>query len=82
MDLIASNGLAQVQAFMHRIQTAADNAVRDMLRNICNIHSINSTTMLHFKDFMDDGTAIKLSLSIDPVSGSAHFDFRGTGMAS
>lgn len=29
-------------------------------------------------DYMDDGSAIALSISIDPATGSATFDFEGT----
>jgi 5-oxoprolinase (ATP-hydrolysing) len=31
------------------------------------------------KDYMDDGTPIELTITIDRVSGSAVFDFEGTG---
>eukprot|EP00899_Mesostigma_viride_P023377 jgi/Mesvir1/4223/Mv25121-RA.4 len=34
---------------------------------------------LQAEDYMDDGSRIALTLTIDPADGSAHFDFRGTG---
>lgn len=35
--------------------------------------------LIHLKDFMDDGTKIVLTVTIDPVDGGALFDFTGTG---
>ncbi|OON22499.1 hydantoinase/oxoprolinase, partial [Opisthorchis viverrini] len=39
----------------------------------------SSPIMLSAVDHMDDGTPISLKVSVNPVSGSAHFDFTGTG---
>jgi N-methylhydantoinase B/oxoprolinase/acetone carboxylase alpha subunit len=36
-------------------------------------------TELHAIDYLDDGTPIELSVSIDEQEGSAVFDFEGTG---
>jgi 5-oxoprolinase (ATP-hydrolysing) len=33
----------------------------------------------HAVDFMDDGSRIELTITIDPLTGSAVFDFEGTG---
>lgn len=34
---------------------------------------------VHAEDFLDDGTPIKLAVTIDRTQGSAIFDFYGTG---
>jgi 5-oxoprolinase (ATP-hydrolysing) len=51
-------------------------AVRDMLRTI---HKTTNGKPLESIDYMDDGTAIQLKVTIDPSSGGAVFDFEGTG---
>ena len=38
-----------------------------------------SISVLEAVDYMDDGTPIHLQVTIDANSGSAHFDFTGTG---
>ena len=35
--------------------------------------------MLQAEDYMDDGTPIRLTITIDPHQGTARFDFTGTG---
>ncbi|GAA47518.1 5-oxoprolinase [Clonorchis sinensis] len=40
---------------------------------------MSSPLTLSAVDHMDDGTPISLKVSVNPVSGSAHFDFTGTG---
>ncbi|TGZ66496.1 hypothetical protein CRM22_005298 [Opisthorchis felineus] len=42
-------------------------------------HLTSSPITLSAVDHMDDGTPISLKVSVNPVSGSAHFDFTGTG---
>ena len=37
------------------------------------------TSVLRAVDYMDDGTPISLTVSINPDEGSAVFDFTGTG---
>lgn len=78
-DLIRAQGLHTTQAYMHHIQAAAAEAVRGMLRKVAHEHQLIADKALSFVDRMDDGTEIKLSLQIDPISGSAVFDFSGSG---
>jgi 5-oxoprolinase (ATP-hydrolysing) len=68
----------------------AEMAVRKMLKNAANnlgttfsVRSSISYRLIADKpckavDYMDDGSAIALSITIDPTSGSATFDFEGT----
>lgn len=78
-ELIKEQGLAPVQAYMHHIQGAAAEAVRDMLRQIAAERNLRENVPLKFSDYMDDGTEIKLSLSINPDQGTALFDFTESG---
>jgi 5-oxoprolinase (ATP-hydrolysing) len=61
---------------VEEIQSAAEHAVRDMLKTI---HTTTNGAPLHATDYMDDGTRIQLKVTINPSSGSAVFDFTGTG---
>lgn len=60
---------------VEEIQSAAEHAVRDMLKTIQASHPQPLTAI----DYMDDGTAICLRIDIDPCTGGAVFDFTGTG---
>lgn len=73
--LIEQYSLATVQFYMEEIQGAAESAVRDMLKTIAQ----RSGTVLQAVDYMDDGTKIALKVIIDENTGSATFDFEGTG---
>lgn len=76
-ELINSYGLDVVQAYMDHIQKNAELAVRDMLKNI-GITNLSTSGLktLHSLDYLDDGSAIKLSVQIDVNKGEAIFDFR------
>ncbi|KAL2866076.1 Hydantoinase B/oxoprolinase-domain-containing protein [Aspergillus lucknowensis] len=74
--LVAENSLEVVHFYMDAIKRTAEIAVRDLLKSI---GGQNSGKPLCFSDFMDDGTEIKLEIRIDPETGSADFDFTGTG---
>ncbi|XP_059473428.1 5-oxoprolinase [Neocloeon triangulifer] len=76
LELIDSYGLNVVQAYMAHIQQNAEIAVRDMLKQVAQINGQNST--LSAEDFLDDGSNIKLTVTIDNNKGSAVFDFTGT----
>jgi 5-oxoprolinase (ATP-hydrolysing) len=75
-DLISDHGRATVLRYMAAIQDNAESAVRDLLRAVC---ARVGRTELEAEDFMDDGTPIRLRVSIDAASGQAVFDFAGTG---
>lgn len=76
-ELINSYGLDVVQAYMDHIQKNAEFAVRNMLKNIgiSNLSTYGLKT-LQSLDYLDDGSAIKLSVQIDVNNGEAIFDFR------
>ncbi|ORY58448.1 Hydantoinase B/oxoprolinase-domain-containing protein [Pseudomassariella vexata] len=74
--LIEDYGLEAVQFYMEEIQGAAEMAVRDMLKTI---YKMTGGKALEAVDYMDDGTAIQLKVTIDPTTGGAVFDFEGTG---
>ncbi|XP_037613145.1 5-oxoprolinase [Sebastes umbrosus] len=79
-ELIDSYGLAVVQAYMGYIQSNAELAVRDMLRDFaCRRRQETGSLEVESEDFMDDGTAIRLRVQINEEEGSAVFDFTGTG---
>lgn len=61
---------------MEEIQRAAEVAVRDMLKSI---FKTTDGKPLEAVDYMDDGTAIQLKVTIDEPTGGAIFDFEGTG---
>jgi 5-oxoprolinase (ATP-hydrolysing) len=75
-DLIAERGLATVHLNMHAITANAESCVRNFMKRTYEETGGQSLMAL---DFMDDGTPIKLVITIDPDDGSAHFDFTGTG---
>ena len=74
--LIREYGEPTVQFYMVNIQRNAEQCVRKLLRDV---HERFGGTNLEAVDYMDDGTPIKLKITIDPEQGSAIFDFTGTG---
>lgn len=73
--LIADYGLEVVQFYMSEIQKAAEMAVRNLLKETAKKRGSKFQAV----DYMDDGTAIKLAITIDESTGGAVFDFTGTG---
>jgi 5-oxoprolinase (ATP-hydrolysing) len=78
-DLIRSEGMAAVHEYMAHIQTAAADAVRDLLKRVSSERGLASIGVLCGEDFMDDGTPIRLTITIDRDAARAIFDFTGTG---
>ncbi|XP_072388025.1 5-oxoprolinase isoform X1 [Diabrotica undecimpunctata] len=79
-ELIDQYGLDVVQAYMGHIQNNAEVAVRDMLKHVAKeAKSRIGKSQLEAEDFMDDGSKIKLTVSLDEEKGSAYCDFTGTG---
>ncbi|KAK9839403.1 hypothetical protein WJX81_000039 [Elliptochloris bilobata] len=78
-DLIEEYGLGTVQAYMGFIQANAEAAVREMLCRFSEAQGLPETGTVHAEDQMDDGTPIKLAVTVDRRDGSAVFDFAGTG---
>jgi hypothetical protein len=59
---------------MVHIRDNAELAVRNLLREVA---KRQGTNRLHAIDYLDDGTAIELTVTIDPDEGSAVFDVCG-----
>lgn len=74
--LINEYGEDTVQFYMVAIQNNAELQVRNLLKNV---HERFEGKELCALDFMDDGSPIKLQISIDAEKGEAVFDFEGTG---
>ena len=74
-SLIDVYGIEVVMAYMKHIQTAAEGAARRVLKSVADRYG----AYLQAEDFMDDGTKIKLAVTISKETGDAVFDFSGTG---
>lgn len=74
--LVDQNTLQVVHFYMDAIKDNAEVAVRDLLKRVS---KEARGAPLRFSDFMDDGTEIRLEVRIDGATGSADFDFSGTG---
>jgi 5-oxoprolinase (ATP-hydrolysing) len=74
-NLIDEYSLKTVQTYMYAIQKTAELAVRSLLKDLNQRYGGKPLEAL---DFMDDGTPIKLTITINS-DGSAVFDFAGTG---
>ncbi|XP_052759152.1 5-oxoprolinase [Galleria mellonella] len=80
-ELIDQYGLDVVQAYMAHIQKNAELAVRDMLKEIANnALAKTGSTVLKATEYMDNGTPIVLTVTLDKDNGSAICDFTGTGV--
>ncbi|KAI0111067.1 hydantoinase B/oxoprolinase [Nemania sp. FL0031] len=75
-SLIEDYGREVVQFYMGEIVGAAELAVRNMLKTIS---KGTNGQPLEAIDYMDDGTPIQLRVTIDGETGSATFDWEGTG---
>ena len=75
-DIVEEWSLETVQTYMTHIRENAELSVRNLLRRVA---AIQNATELHAIDYMDDGSPIELHITIDPQTGSAVFDFDGTG---
>lgn len=76
-QLINRKGLSYVQEQMNVIQKKAELAVRELLINTCAGERRKQLTAI---DYLDNGTAIELTVTIDRDEGRAVFDFTGTGL--
>jgi 5-oxoprolinase (ATP-hydrolysing) len=75
-SLIDDYGEDVVQFYMHNIQDNAELSVRNLLREVSKRFEGQD---LSATDYMDDGSPIKLKITIDAEKGEAVFDFTGTG---
>ncbi|KAE8147349.1 putative 5-oxoprolinase [Aspergillus avenaceus] len=75
-SLVEDTSLKVVHFYMDAIKDNAEVAVREYLNTV---GKSSGGEPLRFSDFMDDGTEICLEVRIDNETGSADFDFTGTG---
>lgn len=75
-ELIQQYGLDVVQAYMGHIQSNAEVAVRDMLKEVAS-DALKRTgrSELEAEELMDDGSRIYLKVTLDGKDGSALCDF-------
>ena len=78
-EMVDHYGLEVVQAYMRHVQAAAETAVRSALTDLSRARGLEPVGTVRAEDFLDDGSPIRLALTIDRSDGSARFDFSGTG---
>lgn len=61
---------------MRAVQDAAELAIRNLFKRMAKGESSRTVSAV---DYMDDGTPIVLNIRINGETGSATFDFTGTG---
>ncbi|KAL9098092.1 MAG: hypothetical protein Q9163_006182, partial [Psora crenata] len=74
--LIGDYGEEVVQFYMRNIQDNAELSVRNLLRSVSERFSGRDLSAV---DYMDDGSPVCLTITIDAQKGEAVFDFSGTG---
>lgn len=74
--LIEDYGEEVVQFYMKNIQDNAELSVRNLLKDVSKRFEGQHLSSI---DYMDDGSPIKLEITIDAEKGEAIFDFNGTG---
>lgn len=77
--LIDEYSLIYVQAYMSFIMKNAEENVWETLYNISIANNMNPVDTIKAEDYMDDGTLISLSLTIDRINRTADFDFSESG---
>ena len=75
-DLIEEYGDDVVNFYMVNIQNNAELSVRHLLKDVSKRFEGQDLSAI---DYMDDGSPIKLKITIDAEKGEAVFDFAGTG---
>jgi len=74
--LISDYGGDVIQFYMRSIQSNAELSVRNLLKSVSQRFSGQDLSAV---DYMDDGSPIRLRITIDAEKGEAAFDFAGTG---
>lgn len=74
--LIEDYGEKVVQFYMRNIQDNAESSVRNLLKDVSRRFEGQDLSAV---DYMDDGSPIKLKITINAEKGEAVFDFDGTG---
>ncbi|MCH8314145.1 MAG: hydantoinase B/oxoprolinase family protein, partial [Nitrospinae bacterium] len=78
-EMVRRYSLPVVQAYMRHLQENAEESVAQVLRDIARSKNLASVATLEAEEMLDDGSPIRLRLTIDRREGSAVFDFSGTG---
>lgn len=78
-EMIGHYGLEVVLAFMDHIQGNAEQAVRAMVVKLMDQRAMGAEGKLHALDYMDDGSPIEVTITLDRAARSLHLDFAGTG---
>lgn len=78
-EMVAYHGLSVVQAYMLHVQETAEEAVRASLCEVSSTRGMAVKDSVTATEYLDDGSPIVLTLTIDRTDGSALFDFSGTG---
>ena len=79
LEMVARHGLSVVQAYMLHVQETAEEAVRASLCDVSRTRGMAVKDSVTATEYLDDGSPIVLTLTIDRNDGSALFDFSGTG---
>ena len=79
-ELIIKYGIEYVHTYMNFIQLNGEQCVRSMLKTISKTNGMKEIDFVKEEEFMDNGSKIKLKLTINRKNGSAIFDFTGTGI--
>lgn len=75
-ELCQSYSLPYAQFYMRSIQQNAELAIREYLKQV---YARFNGRALQAIDYYDDGTPVVVKITIEPETGSAHFDFSSTG---
>lgn len=79
LEMVEHNGLDVVQAYMQHVQETAEEAVRTSLCEVSRLQGLAGKDTISATEYLDDGSPINLTLTLDRSDGSAVFDFTGTG---
>jgi 5-oxoprolinase (ATP-hydrolysing) len=79
LEMVEYYSLEVVQAYMLHVQETAEEAVRISLCQVSRNQGLSEKDTITATEYLDDGSPINLTLTIDRSDGSAIFDFTGTG---
>jgi len=80
LEMVEHHGLEVVQAYMMHVQDTAEEAVRRSLCEVSKNQGLAERDTIQATEYLDDGSPVQLTLTIDRSDGSAIFDFTGTGI--
>lgn len=79
-EMVGRYSLPVVQAYMRHLQENAETSVARVLQDIGRSRKLAAVDTLMAEDRLDEGSLIRLKLTIDQKAGGAVFDFTGTGL--